>query len=135
MKIIGSLQNFENLCFLILSVFHPPMAIPKMLVFHDSKQEVTNAAVYIESRLPSCLRNCGLVKHYHLDMSTEYLQQTFDDFLDPNGGCQILHVTAGAATIRDNISLIQANVYSTRALTYKGCRLLFSMVYARTWRR
>ena len=106
--IIGSLRNFENLCFLIPSTFHPPMIIPKTLVFHDSKQEATDAAAFIESRLPPSLRNRGIVKHYHSDMSAEYLQQTFDDFSEPYGACRILHATAGAATVRYNIKLIYA---------------------------
>lgn len=87
------------------------MAIPKALVFHDSKQEATDAVAFIESRLPSCLQNPGLIKHYHSDMLAEYLQQTFEDFSQPDGVCRILHATAGAANVGFNIKLIQANVY------------------------
>ncbi|KAF8432363.1 hypothetical protein L210DRAFT_962264 [Boletus edulis BED1] len=45
------------------------MVIPKTLVFHDLKQEATDAAAFIESRLPQYLRNIGIVKHYHSDLS------------------------------------------------------------------
>ncbi|KAF8432233.1 P-loop containing nucleoside triphosphate hydrolase protein, partial [Boletus edulis BED1] len=96
--LIGSLRNYRNLNCLIPDDFQPPMDIPKTLVFHDSKQDATNAAMYTDSRLPKQLRNRGIVKHYHSDMSAEYLEQTYKDFSHPNGHCRILHVTAGAST-------------------------------------
>ena len=54
LPIVGSLWNFENLRFLIPSTFHPPMVVPKTLIFHDSKQDTMNAADFIESNLPQC---------------------------------------------------------------------------------
>ncbi|KAF9219319.1 hypothetical protein BS17DRAFT_717772, partial [Gyrodon lividus] len=42
--------------------------------------------------------NQGIVKHYHSDMSAEYLQQTYNDFSSDTGTCRILHATAGAST-------------------------------------
>lgn len=45
--LVGSLCNFQNLNFLILPVFHPPMAIPKTLVFHNSKQDATDVTTYL----------------------------------------------------------------------------------------
>ena len=103
--IVSSLRNFENLRFLIPLSFHPPMAIPKTLVFHDSKRDATDAAAFVDSNLPPSLRGRGLVKHYHADMSSEYLQQTFNDFSESSGTCRILHATAGAATVRKNVYL------------------------------
>ena len=50
--IIGTLHSFHGLNCLIPTNFHPPMDIPKTLVFHDSKLDATNAAWYINSRLP-----------------------------------------------------------------------------------
>lgn len=98
--VVGNLRNFDNLRFLVPTTFHPPMAIPKTLIFHDSKQDATAATTFMDSILPQSLRNCGLVKHYHSNMSPEYLQQTFEDFSAPDGACRILHATAGAATVR-----------------------------------
>lgn len=81
LPIVGSLQNFENLCFLIPSTFHPPMVIPKTLIFHDSKQDAMNAADFIESNLPQCLRNSGLVNHPFQHVSQ----------VDPMYGCRYNH--------------------------------------------
>lgn len=97
--LVGGLRNFRNLDLLIPREFHPPMTIPKTLVFHDCKQEATDAAAYVDARLPPNIRNRGVVKHYHSDMSVEYLQQTFEDFSSPDGTCRILHATAGASTV------------------------------------
>ena len=97
--IIGTLHDFHNFNCLIPTNLHPPMDIPKTLVFHDSKQDATDAARYTNSRLPKELQNQGIVKHYHSDMSAEYLQQTYEDFSNPDGRCRILHATAGASTV------------------------------------
>lgn len=97
--LVGSLWNLHNFDFLLPQEFYPPMVIPKTLIFHDCKQNTTDATVYIDVRLPHNLQNLGIVKHYHSDMSLEYLQQTFEDFSSPNGTCCILHATAGASTV------------------------------------
>jgi superfamily II DNA helicase RecQ len=94
-----SLSNFHNLNFLLPPHLHPPMQGPKTLIFHDSKLEATNAALHVDSRLPVHLRNQGIVKHYHSDMSVKYLQRTYEDFSSLNGTCRILHATAGASTV------------------------------------
>ena len=51
-------------------------------------------------RLPEELRGWGIVKHYHGNMSADYLQQMFEDFSAPAGRCRILHATVGASTVR-----------------------------------
>ncbi|KIK79985.1 hypothetical protein PAXRUDRAFT_159850, partial [Paxillus rubicundulus Ve08.2h10] len=45
--IVGGLHEFCNLNCLIPPQFHPPMEIPKTLIFHDCKQDATNATIYI----------------------------------------------------------------------------------------
>ncbi|KAH0831172.1 hypothetical protein J3R83DRAFT_13749 [Lanmaoa asiatica] len=85
----------------------PTSLIPKTLIFHDSKQDATDAADFMDSNLPRPLKNRGIVKHYHSDMSVEYLQQTFEDFSDVNGTCRVLHSTAGAATVGLDIQGVQ----------------------------
>ena len=129
------LYNFENFSFLIPSMFHPPMLIPKMLVFHDSKQDATEAATFINSHLLKSLQNQGIVKYYHSDMSIGYLQQTFEDFFQPDGTCQILHAIAGAVTVRKiSNKLVKLSLSNTgRALKYKVCILSFNMDFARIW--
>ncbi|KIK99491.1 hypothetical protein PAXRUDRAFT_30500 [Paxillus rubicundulus Ve08.2h10] len=74
------------------------MIIPKTLVFHDCKQEALDVAIYNNSRLPKLLWNQGIIKHYHSNMSKEYLQQTHNDFSSDDGACCILHATVGAST-------------------------------------
>jgi superfamily II DNA helicase RecQ len=99
--IIGGLRNFRNFDCLIPENYAPPMMIPKTLIFHDNKQEAATAAAYNDSRLPKLLQNQGIVKHYHSDMSAEYLQQTYVDFYLATGTCRIIHATAGASTVRN----------------------------------
>lgn len=99
LPLVGGLRNFHNFNLLLPQEFHPPMVILKMLIFHDCKQDATNAAEYVDARLPPNLQNLGIVKYYPSDMSPEYLQQTFEDFSSPNGTCRILHATARASTV------------------------------------
>ncbi|KIJ13169.1 hypothetical protein PAXINDRAFT_156634 [Paxillus involutus ATCC 200175] len=96
-SVIGSLQKFHSLDCLIPPKFHPPMVIPKTLVFHDCKQKASDAAIYNDNWLPVAMRNQGIVKHYHSDMSAEYLQKTYDNFSSDARTCRILHATAGAS--------------------------------------
>jgi superfamily II DNA helicase RecQ len=103
--ITGNLRNLSNFDRLIPINFHPPMEIPKTLIFHDCKQDATDAARYVNARLPKHLQNQGIVKHYHSDMSVQYLQHTYEDFSDPGGRRRILHVTAGASTVSEMLSL------------------------------
>jgi superfamily II DNA helicase RecQ len=98
--LIGGLRNFHNFDCLIPPNYTPPMIIPKTLIFHDNKLEAVDAAAYNNSRLPKALQTHGVVKHYHSDMSSEYLQQTYEDFASDSGNCRILHATAGASTVR-----------------------------------
>ncbi|KAG9312619.1 hypothetical protein JVU11DRAFT_7025 [Chiua virens] len=60
---------------------------------------IFDVAEFMDANLPHGLENHGVVKHYHSTMSVEYLQQTFEDFSNPNGTCRILHAMAGAATV------------------------------------
>ena len=101
--LMRSPADFRNLNFLLPTLLHPPMMIPKTLIFHDCKKEATDAARYNDARLPPHLRNQGIVKHYHSDMSIEYLQQVFEDFASADGKCRILHATAGASTVSQNL--------------------------------
>ncbi|KIK40440.1 hypothetical protein CY34DRAFT_24809 [Suillus luteus UH-Slu-Lm8-n1] len=96
--LIGGLHNFHNFNCLIPPNYSPPMIIPKTLIFHDNKLKAVNAAAYNNSHLLKALQTHGVVKHYHNDMSPEYLQQTYEDFVSDTGSCRILHATAGAST-------------------------------------
>ncbi|KAG9310628.1 hypothetical protein JVU11DRAFT_9196 [Chiua virens] len=114
--LVGGLRNFRNFDLLIPQL-HPPMSIPKTLVFHDCKQDAADATAYVNAKLPNDLQNRGIVKHYHSDMSLEYLQQTFEDFSSPDGTCRILHATAGASTgldIRGVLIVIQYGICKNR---------------------
>ena len=131
--VIRTLRSFDNFSLLIPSTFHPPMVLPKMLVFHDSKQDATDTAALIDSRLLRSLQNQGIIKHYHSDMSLHYLQQTFKDFSQPNRTCRILHATAGAATVRNSRQRIDKTDQSSRVLIYKVSVSLFNMDFVRIW--
>ncbi|KAJ7697338.1 hypothetical protein B0H17DRAFT_1197391 [Mycena rosella] len=76
--------------------FHPPMRLPHLLIFHDNKSETAGASQHLESRLPPQFRNMGICRHYHSDMSPEYLEQVYASFSDPEGDCLILNATQGA---------------------------------------
>ncbi|KAG1891422.1 P-loop containing nucleoside triphosphate hydrolase protein [Suillus subluteus] len=97
--LIGGPRNFHNFDCLIPLNYAIPMIIPKTLIFHDNELEAVNAAAYNNSRLPKALQNHGVVKHYHSNMSPEYLQQTYEDFASDNGSCRILHATAASTDL------------------------------------
>ncbi|KAF8871288.1 P-loop containing nucleoside triphosphate hydrolase protein [Infundibulicybe gibba] len=96
--LVGSISDFRNLDCIIPQPFHPPMRLPKLLIFHDNKGEANNASSYLNARLPKELQTLGICKHYHSDMSPEYLEETFSSFAEPDGATLIINGTSGAGT-------------------------------------
>ncbi|KIK77393.1 hypothetical protein PAXRUDRAFT_166989, partial [Paxillus rubicundulus Ve08.2h10] len=57
-SLVGDLKDFHNLDCLIPTALCPPMiltVIPKVLMFHDCKQEVVDATSYSNEILPMSL--------------------------------------------------------------------------------
>ncbi|KAF8486547.1 P-loop containing nucleoside triphosphate hydrolase protein [Russula emetica] len=106
--ITGLLSNFQNLQFLVPEhgnrTFDPKI-IPKTIIFHDNLHEAANAANYLNSLFPETMRRLRLVKHYHSNMSTDYLEHTFQDFASPDGTTRILCATSGASTGLDVLDI------------------------------
>ncbi|KAJ7839505.1 P-loop containing nucleoside triphosphate hydrolase protein [Mycena leptocephala] len=94
--LVGGRGSIQNLDLIIPDVFHPPMRLPKIVIFHGNKAETCVARQHLDSRLPKALQNLGIVRHYHADMSREYLEETYSSFADPDGRTLILNATAGA---------------------------------------
>lgn len=101
--LVGSINNFRNLDCLVPRPFHPPMRLQKVIVFHDNKTEANNAARYLNSRLPAEFQKLGIIKHYHGDMSEEYLEKTYTDFANPDGFTLMINGTSGAGTVRHTL--------------------------------
>ncbi|KAJ7506368.1 P-loop containing nucleoside triphosphate hydrolase protein, partial [Mycena galericulata] len=95
-RLIDGRNNMKNIDCIIPQPFHPPMRLPKLVIFHGEKAETSNFAQYLNSRLPSAFQKLGICAHYHSDMSPEYLEQTYDSFASSDGTVLILHATAGA---------------------------------------
>jgi superfamily II DNA helicase RecQ len=98
-RLVGPTSNYNNLNCLIPAPYYCPMLIQKGVVFFDKKAETSDAAMHLNARLPKELRDLGIVRHYHGGMSKLYLQETYDDFCDPNGTCRILCATSAASTV------------------------------------
>ncbi|KAJ7016533.1 P-loop containing nucleoside triphosphate hydrolase protein, partial [Mycena alexandri] len=94
-QLIDGRKNLRNLDCIIPSSFHPPMRLPKLVIFHGEKAETCNAAEHLNSLLSPELQKLRICRHYHSDMSPEYLEQTYASFADPEGDVLILHSTSG----------------------------------------
>jgi hypothetical protein len=77
------------------------MRLPKLVIFHGKKIETSTAAEYGNSRLPAAFQNLRICRHYHSDMSPEYLEMTYNDFANPDGTVLILHATSGAGEVSE----------------------------------
>jgi superfamily II DNA helicase RecQ len=84
-KLVGGTSNYNNLNCVIPIPYHPPMLIPKGVIFFDDKAESSDALAHLNYRLPPELWDASIIKHYHGGMLKEYLQATYNDFCDPNG--------------------------------------------------
>ncbi|KAK6996088.1 ATP-dependent DNA helicase hus2/rqh1 [Favolaschia claudopus] len=94
--LVNGRHDLRNLDMIVPAAFHPPMRLPTLLIFFGVKIETSAAAQYIDSRLPDGLRGTGICRHYHAEMSRQYLDQVYSDFADPEGRTLILCATAGA---------------------------------------
>ena len=103
--IVDSVNNLNNLNFLVPNAFHPPMLMQRTIVFFDTQDLSRNASRHLNTRFPIELQRLGICKHYHGRMSAEYLQATYDDFASPSGNCLILCATKGASTVRTSCLL------------------------------
>jgi superfamily II DNA/RNA helicase len=98
--LVGSADNLSNLNFLVPQPYHPPMPLlPKGMIFIENKLSSSNVATYLNNRLPEELRITKPFRHFHSDMSQQYLDETFQDFQSPDGACRYLVATSGAATV------------------------------------
>lgn len=98
-SLVGGRRNMHNLNLIVPKDFHPPMRLPKLVIFHGNKAETAVARQHIDSLLPAALQNLGIVRHYHADMSREYLEDVYSSFADPDGTTLILNATAGAGEV------------------------------------
>jgi hypothetical protein len=88
LPLIGSADNLHNLNFLVPQPYHPPMPLlPKGMVFIENKLSTSNIATYLNNRCPEELRVTKPFCHFHSDMSQQYLDETFEDFQNPDGAC------------------------------------------------
>ncbi|KAJ7752946.1 hypothetical protein B0H16DRAFT_1258836, partial [Mycena metata] len=92
--------KMRNLDMIIPPVFHPPMHLLLLVIFHDNKVETSVASQYLNSRLPLEFQSLGICRHYHSDMSPEYLEEVYTSFAEPEGNCLILNSTQGAGEVR-----------------------------------
>lgn len=89
------------------------MRLPKLLIVHDKKTEANNVSNHLSERLPKEFHSLAICRHYHSDMSPEYLEETFASFADFDGVTLILNGTSAAGTgldVRGIQGLIQYGI-------------------------
>ncbi|KAF6762186.1 P-loop containing nucleoside triphosphate hydrolase protein [Ephemerocybe angulata] len=96
--IIGDITDYRNLHLAIPRGYTGAVKLPKIVVFHDSREQAAAATQAMNEWLPEHLRNTGCVAHYHSMMSKSYLTRIFENFSNPDGNCRILNATEGAST-------------------------------------
>jgi superfamily II DNA helicase RecQ len=72
---------------------------PRVLIFFDNKSVATTVALYLDSQLPQDFQGKGVVRHYHSEMSEEYLQKVHLSFIDAGGCCKILCATSAESVV------------------------------------
>ncbi|KAJ7918244.1 P-loop containing nucleoside triphosphate hydrolase protein [Mycena leptocephala] len=105
---VGSIDNFSNVDFLIPVPFDPNVRRPKSMVFLDNKKKAAKLARHLNSKLPPAIAQKEPFRHYHSSMSKVYLEEIASRFKDPNGDVRCLIATEAASNGFDvpDISLI-----------------------------
>jgi len=115
--LITGTKEFRNLSLLIPTSVDLLGSLRKIIIFFDDKRELDGACRFLRKecarlmdptsgkhQIPPAART--LIMGYHSDMSSTYLQSTYEDFNSPEGSCKILCATACAATVGSvNVSL------------------------------
>lgn len=98
--LINGASDLRNFDCIIPDALHPPMRLPKLILFHDKKTECNKVSTHLNNRLPPGLCSLDLCIPYHSDMSKLYLDVKYLDFADPDGTTLILCATSCASTVR-----------------------------------
>ena len=72
---------------------------PHVLIFFDNKSVATAVALYLDSQLPKDYQGKGVVRHYHSEMSEEFLQKVHSSFTTADGCCKILCATSAESVV------------------------------------
>lgn len=108
--LITGTKEFRNLSLLVPASANLLSSLRKTIIFFDDKRELEGACSYLRNQYSQLMdptsAKCqilpaarALVMCYHSDMSSTYLQSTYEDFNAPEGLCKILCATACAATV------------------------------------
>jgi hypothetical protein len=126
--LVGSRNNLRNLDLILPEKLHPPMRIPRIVIFHGSKAETATHSQYINSRLPLEMQNLGICRHYHSDMSREYLEDAYTSFAEEEGNCLISNATAGAGEVSFSFHpSFYTSKFDSRVSTWRASTGLSSM--------
>ncbi|KAJ7177298.1 P-loop containing nucleoside triphosphate hydrolase protein [Mycena crocata] len=105
---MGTLDNFANVDFLIPDPFPPNYIFDKSMTFIDDKLKSASLAEYLNAKCPPEIAAKKPFRHYHSSMSKEYLEETANEFKKADGDCKGLIATESASNGLDvpDISLI-----------------------------
>jgi superfamily II DNA helicase RecQ len=92
-------KDFENLGFLIPENLQDVSKLQKAIVFFDDKNLVNGALSFLRMRLAPELRNQGIVRIFHSQMSVLYLEGVYADFEKCNSVCKIFLTTSVASLV------------------------------------
>jgi superfamily II DNA helicase RecQ len=117
--LITGTKEFRNLSLLVPASTNFLGSLRKTIIFFDDKRELDGACSFLRNKYTGLMNPTAakhqilpaaraLVKGYHSDMSSTYLQSTYEDFNAPDGSCKILCATACAATV----SSISVSIFS-----------------------
>jgi len=117
--LITGTKEFRNLSLLIPASADLLSSLRKTIIFFDDKRELDGACCFLRKECARLMgpasgkhpippAACTLIMGYHSDMSSTYLQSTYEDFNSPEGLCKILCATACAATV----SLVNVSIFT-----------------------
>ena len=136
--LITGTREFRNLSLLIPASADQLASLRKTIIFFDDKRKLDGACHFLQKQysqlmdpvsgqhqVPPAART--LVMGYHSDMSSMYLQSTYEDFNAPEGSCRILCATSSAAMVRPvNIPIFARSQQLFRVSIFDVSRSSFS---------
>lgn len=96
--VVGGIKNLSNFDCFIQYPFNLSLQ-PRILIFRENADATVDLASHLNKLLPLEFRDRGVVRHYHSNMSCDYLTKTHAAFVEDGGDCRVLVATSAESTV------------------------------------
>ena len=96
--VVSSIEEPRNYECFLLQPFNFA-SHPRVVIFFDNIELASTIAAHLDGKLLEEFHGKGIVLHYHIGMSEQYLRAAHSAFTEEAGSCKILCTTSGESVM------------------------------------